>query len=368
MQVPLLDLTTQYDEIRDEVKQAIDPVLESQLCCNGPAVRDFEKQICEYAGVARGIGVSSGTDALLCALMALEIGEGDEVIVPPFTFFATAGAVWRAGATPVFADIHEDTFNIDPAKIEAAVTDKTKAIIPVHLFGQCADMDEILAVADKHNLAVIEDAAQTIGACYKGKAAGTMGTVGCYSFYPTKNLGAMGDAGMIVTNDAELAEKIEKFRNHGQAHTYHHYWVGGNFRMDSIQAAILSVKLRHLDAWAQARRANAAKLDQLLTDVPQVTTPVIREHNESVINQYVIRAENRDELRGFLNEKNIASGIYYPLSLHQQDCFRPLGYSEGDFPVSEQACREVLALPVCPELSDEQVEFVGRTIAEFYSD
>ena len=313
------------------------------------------------------MGVSSGTDAILCSLMAAGIGPGDEVIVPPFTFFATAGCVARVGATPVFVDIEPDTFNIDPARIATAVTEKTKAIIPVHLFGQCAEMDAILELAAANDLFVIEDAAQVIGAEYRGRKAGSMGTVGCLSFYPTKNLGAMGDAGLICTQDRTIAARLETFRNHGQTRTYLHDFIGGNFRMDSIQAAALSVKLRHLDAWAAARRANAARYDELLAGCEGVVTPVVREHNVSVFNLYVIRAQRRDELQMFLKERQIAAGVYYPLGLHQQPCFKYLGHEEGDFAISEQAAREVLALPICPELSHEQIAFVAAAIREFYA-
>ena len=365
MQVPLLDLKAQLATIRQEVMPAIEAVIDSQMVCNGPAVRDLEQKLAEYCGCAAAVGVSSGTDALLMSLMALEIGPGDEVITTPFTFFATAGSVWRAGAKPVFVDIQADTFNIDPERIAPAVTEQTKAVIPVHLFGQTADMDEVLSVAADRGLGVIEDAAQAVGATYKGRKAGSMGTVGCLSFYPTKNLGGFGDGGMVLTQDPKLAERLAVYRNHGQGATYMHTHVGGNFRMDSIVAASLTVKLAHLEAWSARRRANAARYDELLADVDEVVTPTVREHNVSILNQYVIRTASRDALRAHLSERGVATGIYYPLSLHEQECFARLGYRRGDFPVSEQAARECLALPICPELTDEQLAYVVDNIKSF---
>jgi len=367
MKVPMLDLPAQYASIKDETLRAISEVLDKQDCCNGMAVRSLEEQVAGACGTTAGVGVSSGTDALICSLMALGIGAGDEVITTPFTFFATAGVIWRVGARPVFVDIEPDAFNMDAGKIAAAITDKTKAIMPVHLYGQMADMDEIMAIAGASDLYVIEDAAQAIGAAYKGKKAGSIGMAGCLSFYPTKNLGAVGDAGMIVTQDKALARRLEVMRNHGQSKTYFHEWVGGNFRMDSIQAAALSVKLRHLDEWTAKRRANAARYDELLADCPAVVTPVIRQYNLSVYNLYVIRAQSRDRLRTHLQDRGISTGVYYPLSLHEQPCFAGLGYRRGDFPVSEEAAQEVLALPVYPELTDQQVQYVADTIKKFYS-
>lgn len=366
MQVPMLDLKAQYAQFREEVLPAITEVADSQLYCNGPAVRDLEALLADASECKAGIGVSSGTDALLVSLMALEIGQGDEVITTPFTFFATAGCIWRTGAKPVFVDIEPDTFNIDPAKIEAAITDKTKAIIPVHLYGQMAEMDAIMDIARKHNLYVVEDAAQSIGSAYKGRKSCSIGTVGCVSFYPTKNLGAMGDAGMVLTNDEELAEKIRIFRNHGQSGTYMHKWVGGNFRMDSLCAVGLIIKHKHLESWAEGRRVNGKLYDQLLAGCGEVVTPVIREYNHSVYNQYVIRAQKRDELRAHLNDKGIGSGIYYPLGLHMQECFASLGYKEGDFPETEKACKEVLALPIFAELTEDQIKAVAEAIKAFY--
>ncbi len=365
MEVPLLDLKAQYARYRDQVPPAVESVLDSQLVCNGPPVRQLEQEMAAYCGCAAAVGVSSGTDALLSTLMTLGIGAGHEVITSTFTFFATAGVIWRAGARPVFVDIEPDTFNIDPAKIEAAITEKTKAIIPVHLFGQMAEMDPITAIAKKHKLHVIEDAAQSIGATYHGHKAGSIGTVGCLSFYPTKNLGAPGDGGMIVTQDTQLAERLAVTRNHGQGKTYHHQIVGGNFRMDSIVAAILSIKLQHLDQWTQERRGHAARYNELLSGVDGVVVPHVRDGNESIFHQYVVRMPNRDAMREFLAEQGISTGVYYPLSLHEQECFKDLGYKQGDFPESERATREVLALPVYGELTDAQVAYVAGKIREF---
>jgi dTDP-4-amino-4,6-dideoxygalactose transaminase len=318
-----------------------------------------------YCRSASAVAVSSGTDAILCSLMTLGVGPGDEVILPTFTFFATAGCVWRVGAKPVFVDIEPDTFNIAPAKIEAAVTEKTKAIIPVHLYGQMADMEAIMGIADSRGIYVIEDAAQAIGACQGGRMAGAVGTVGCLSFYPTKNLGGIGDGGMILTDDAELAERLAVFRNHGESTRYHHKWVGGNFRMDSVQAAALSVKLGHLDRWTGARVANAARYDELLAGAGGIVTPIVRDGSTSVYNQYVIRAKRRDELQGFLKDHDVGAGIYYPLCLHEQECFASLGCRRGGFAESERACEEVLALPIFPELTDEQIVYVADKVKEF---
>ena len=365
MQVPLLDLRAQYAQIKDEIVPAVQAVLESQDCCNGQAVREFEQQVAEYSDTAEAVGMSNGTDALLCSLMTLGIGCGDEVITTTFTFFATAGTIIRTGAKPVLVDIDPDTYNIDPAKIAAAITDKTRAIMPVHLYGQMADMDAIMAIAKKHDLHVIEDAAQAIGADQNGRKAGSIGETGCLSFYPTKNLGAMGDAGMVLTQDSELAGRLRATMIHGGSKQYHHEWVGGNFRMDSIQGAVLSVKLRHLDSWTAARQANAARYNELFADCPAVTTPTLMQGNTHIYHQYVIRTPRRDQLAEHLRAQQIACGIYYPLCLHQQPCFKDLGYAVGDFPESERATTEVLALPVCPEISSEQVEHVADEIKSF---
>jgi len=365
MQVPFLDLKVQFASIRDEVMPAVAAVLDSQDCCNGVAVRELEKALAEYCGCAAAVGVSSGTDALLCSMMALGIGPGDEVITPTFTFFATAGCIWRAGAKPVFVDIQPDTLNLDPSKIGQAVTPRTKAIIPVHLYGQMADMAPIQAVAKKHGLFVIEDAAQSIGASQKGQKAGALGTVGCLSFYPTKNLGGVGDAGMIVTQDAQLAKTLAVFRNHGESSRYHHKHVGGNFRLDSIQAAALLVKLRHLDRWTAMRRSHATIYDEMLAGIDGLRTPVIGNGNFSIYNQYVVRTPRRDALKDYLARQGVGSGIYYPLCLHQQECFASLGGKAGDFPNAEAAAAEVLALPIYPELSDDQIRYVATKVREF---
>jgi dTDP-4-amino-4,6-dideoxygalactose transaminase len=378
MQVPLLDLKAQFETIRGEVVSAIHGVLESQKFINGPEVKELESAVAEYSDCKAAVGVSSGTDALLASLMTLGVGEdlpacrtGDacpgaaEVITTPYTFFATAGSIWRAGARPVFVDIRPDTFNIDPEQVEGAVTDRTRAIMPVHLFGQVADMDPIMDIAGKHDLFVIEDAAQAIGSTYKGRKAGSIGTVGCFSFFPSKNLGGLGDGGMVTTNDEELADRLSQCRNHGSKPKYFHKWVGGNFRLDTVQAAALLVKLRHLDDWSAARAANAAKYNKLFADCEQVSTPTVREGNVSIYNQYVIRVPKRDELQAHLKEQGIGTAIYYPLSLHQQECFAGLGHKPGDFPESEKAAAETLALPVYPELTDEQIEYVATTVREF---
>lgn len=362
----MLDLKAQYATIRAEVVPAVTDVLESQMVCNGPAVRQFEQECRPYCQAQAALGVSSGTDALLLALMALDIKAGDEVITTPFTFFATAGVIARTGARTVFVDIDPVTFNIDPARIAAAITPRTKAIMPVHLYGQMADMDAIMAVAKAHRLHVIEDAAQAIGSELAGRRAGSIGAIGCYSFYPTKNLGAVGDAGLVTTNDAALGSKMEKLRNHGQAEQYFHHWVGGNFRMDSLQGAVLSVKLRHLESWTTGRRSHAAIYNRLLATCKQVTTPAEQPGRRHIYNQYVIRCANRDALAAHLKQQGIGSAVYYPLGLHLQPCFADLGYKKGDFPLTEAATQEVLALPIAPELSDQQIEYVAAEIKKFY--
>ena len=365
MNVPLLDLKAQYATLRDEMMPVIEAVMESQYFINGPAVKELEGLVAEYCDCAAAVGVSSGTDALLASLMSLGIGAGDEVITTPYTFFATAGAISRAGATCVFVDIEPDTFNIDASKIAAAVTDKTKAILPVHLFGQTADMDPIMSLAVQHDLIVIEDAAQAIGATYKGRKAGSIGTAGCVSFFPSKNLGGLGDGGMVVTQDEELADRLLQCRDHGMKPRYFHKWVGANFRLDTIQAAGLIVKLKYLDGWSAKRRANADRYNELFADVDAVVTPTVRDENVSIYNQYVIRVPRRDELQAFLTESGIGCAIYYPLSLHEQECFASLGCRTGDFPESEKAAAETLALPIYPELTAEQITYVAEKIKEF---
>lgn len=366
MKVPLLDLKAQYAGIKDEVLAAVSEVLESQVCILGPRVEELEQRVAALSDCRYGIGVSSGTDALLAALMALEIGPGDEMITTSFTFFATGGCVARVGATPVFVDIDPRSYNIDPQLIERAITPRTKGIIPVHLYGHMCDMDPIMEIARRHHLYVIEDAAQAISASYKGRKAGSIGTVGCLSFYPTKNLGGAGDGGMLVTNDADLNERLLVMRSHGAKPKYHHKVVGGNFRLDPLQAAILLVKLPHLEAWSEARRHNAAIYNREFAD-SRIGTPWISPDAVSIYNQYVIRVQGRNELIAHLNASQIGSEIYYPVPLHMQECFRALGYKEGELPESERAAREVLALPVYPELSTNQINFVSRTILDWVS-
>jgi dTDP-4-amino-4,6-dideoxygalactose transaminase len=373
MNVPLLDLKAQYAGIRQDVLRAIDRVMNTCQFINGPQVKELEDALARYCGCAAAVGVSSGTDALLCALMTLGTGEplpggGDgkaEVITTPYTFFASAGCIWRAGAWPVFVDIDPQTYNIDPSQIEAAVTERTRAIVPVHLFGQMADMDPIMAVAQKHNLHVVEDAAQSIGATYKGRKAGSIGTVGCFSFFPSKNLGCLGDGGMIVTQDLLLADRLSQMRNHGAKPKYYYKRIGGNFRLDTIQAAALLVKLPHLDGWSQARRRNAAQYDRLLAGYAPVKTPIVRDGCQSIYNQYVIRVPQRDALQTFLKQEGIGTEIYYPVCMHQQECFAALGCKGGDFPESERAARETLALPIYSELTDEQIGYVVQKIRQF---
>ncbi|MEO1237284.1 MAG: DegT/DnrJ/EryC1/StrS family aminotransferase [Planctomycetota bacterium] len=367
--VPLLDLRLQYAPLRDEVLARVAEVLDGQAVCNGPACRTLEQEVAAYSNVAHAVSCSSGTDALILALMGLGIGCGDEVITSPFTFFATAGSLWRQGVKPVFADIDPHTFNLDPRKIEDKITERTRAIMPVHLFGQMADMDAIEAIARKHGLHVIEDAAQAIGATYKGAKAGERSAATALSFYPTKNLGGAGDGGMVLTPDADLAQRMELFRNHGAGMgdvRYHHLEVGGNFRMDSVNAAYLSVKLKHLDAWHDARRRNAAWYDELLAGIDDLRTPAVAEGCGSIYNQYVVRTPRRDALMAHLRERQIGCGVYYPLSLHEQPCFAPLGYHTGDFPESERAAKEVLALPIYPELTEAQVRVVAEAVRGFF--
>jgi dTDP-4-amino-4,6-dideoxygalactose transaminase len=376
MKIPLLDLKAQYATIRDEIRKAVDGVLESQLFILGPRVEELEKNIAAYSGTPYAVGVSSGTDALLAALMALDVKPGDEVITTPFTFFATAGVIARLNARPVFVDIEPATFNIDPALIEKAVGAKTKAIIPIHLFGQCADMEPIAAVAAKHGLAVIEDAAQSIGAEYKGRRAGSMSRLGIFSFFPSKNLGGIGEGGMVVTNDQALYDKVKLLRAHGMAPKYYHALVGGNFRLDAIQAAALNIKLKYLDGWSAKRRFNAATYDRKFAEAGLVARGLVKppqpvyknggDKNHHIYNQYTIRAKNRDKLSAHLKDRAIGHDIYYPVPLHLQECFKDLGYRKGDFPVSEEAAGEVLSLPVYPELTPEQQDYIVGSISDFY--
>jgi len=363
MQVPLLDLKAQYATIKDEVLAAVSEVLESQHCIGGPKVAEVEEKIAGISECRFAVGVSSGTDAILNCLMSLDIGAGDEVITTPFTFFATVGCIVRTGAKPVLADIDARTFNINPELIEPVVTEKTKAIMPVHLFGQMADMDPIMEIANKYNLAVIEDAAQSITSTYKGRKAGSIGTAGCFSFFPSKNLGGIGDGGMIVTNDEQLYERLFIMRNHGSKPKYYHKYIGGNFRLDAIQAAALLVKLPYLDKWSEGRRRNAAYYDKKFSGT-FVQTPYVNSDCVSVYNQYCIRVPKRDEIAAHLREKNIGCEIYYPVPIHLQECFRYLGHKEGDFPEAERAAKEVLALPIYPELTDEMKDYIVDAILE----
>ena len=365
MNIPLLDLKAQYAAIKDEVMQEINNVCQNQMLCLGPAVENFEKEIAEYCGCKHAIGVSSGSDALLVSLMALGIRPGDEVITTPFTFFATAGAIARLRAKPVFVDVDPDSFNIAPDAIEEKITEMTRAIIPVHLFGQIAQMKPIAEIAKRRNLAVIEDACQSIGATQGKIRCGNLGELGCFSFYPTKNLGAFGDGGLVTTNNEQLAEKIKILRDHGQSPRYFYKMIGGNFRLDGIQGAVLSVKLKHLDNWSKKRRENAEIYDKLLADSP-VKTPKIDSNNTSIYHQYTITAPQRGKLQQYLAENDISSAVFYPKPLHMQECFAELGYSKGDLPIAESLCDHVLSLPVYPELKTEQIEFVASKIIEFY--
>ena len=376
MNVPLLDLKAQYARIKKDIVTVVSEVMDSQNFILGPKVEEFERNVAAYSKAGWGVGVSSGTDALLVSLMALDIKPGDEVITTAFTFFATAGTISRMCARPVFVDIDPVTFNIDPRKIEKAVTRKTRAIIPVHLFGQCADMDPILDVARKHKLAVVEDAAQSIGAEYKGRRAGAMGELGIFSFFPSKNLGGFGDAGMVVTNDQALAEKIKVLRMHGEHVRYYHRTVGGNFRIDALQAAVLNAKLPHLDDWSAGRRENAAYYNRRfqetgLTERGVVKTPAAvygssGDRNPHIYNQYTLRVKDRDGLMKHLKDKGVGAAIYYPLPLHLQECFKDLGYRTGDLPATEQAAAEVLSIPIYPELTAPQKDYVVETIKSYY--
>ncbi|MBN1593525.1 MAG: DegT/DnrJ/EryC1/StrS family aminotransferase [Candidatus Coatesbacteria bacterium] len=367
MRVPLLDLRPQYASIKEEIKQAIDRVLETQVFVLGPEVAELEKEIAEYCGARFGVGCASGTDSILLSLMAVGVSTGDEIITTPYTFFSTAGSASRLGAIPVFADIDPVTYNIDPSLIEARITPRTKAIIPVHLYGQCADMGPILKIAEKHGLYVIEDAAQSIGAktMLNGEwtKAGAMGHLGCFSFFPSKNLGAYGDGGMVTSNDESLADKVRTLRVHGSKPKYHHSLIGANSRLDAIQAAILRVKLNYLDKWSEARRENAKFYDDAFAGT-DIVTPRIKDSNFPIYNQYVIRTRNRDNVIEYLKKHEVGCEIYYPVPLHLQRCYEFLGYRMGDFPESEAASRETLALPIYPELSDDQKNFAVKCVLE----
>lgn len=404
MTVPLLDLQAQYRALKPALDAALIRVAESQVCILGGEVDALERTMADYCGSRFALGVSSGTDALLMALMALDIGVGDEVIMPTFSFFATAGAVARVGATPIFVDSEPNGFNLTPDLLESLITPRTKAIIPVHLFGQCAAMDDIMSIANKHGIAVIEDAAQAIGTEYKdGRKAGSIGMVGCFSFYPTKNLGAFGDAGLVTTNDEALYVKLKQIRNHGMEPRYYHKFIGGNFRMDALQAAVLNVKFPHLEAWHEARRRNAALYTRLFVEAglaeehpprkacsgfehcPDCTSAHIdrfderntillppalyadsKARNHHIYNQYTIRVPHRDALRQYLAERGIGSEIYYPVPFHRQECFVGLGAKDSDFPVANCLAAHVLALPIYPELVEEQIRYVVEVITAFY--
>jgi dTDP-4-amino-4,6-dideoxygalactose transaminase len=363
--IPLLDLQGQYRPLREALLAAITRVCDSQRFIGGPEVEGLERELAAHLDIGHAVGLSSGTDALLVALMALKIGPGDEVITPTFSFFATAGCVSRVGATPRLVDIDPLTYNIDTAAAAAAVGPRTRAIIPVHLYGQCADMDPLLAQAERFGLAVIEDAAQAIGSTYKGRHAGSMGAAGCFSFFPSKNLGAFGDAGLLTTNDETLAREVRLLRNHGAEPKYFHRRIGGNFRLDALQAAVLRVKLPHLDGWSARRRENADRYDRLFGEsgaADRIALPVRNPDGHHVFNQYVVRVPDRDAVRARLEAAGIGSEIYYPVPFHLQECFAPLGYRQGDFPVAEKASAETLALPIYSELTEAQQRDVVEAI------
>jgi len=376
MKVPFFDLSVQFKSIEDEVKSALDEVFRTHQFIMGSQVQEFEETIARYCGTRFAIGVASGSDALLLSLMALGIGTGDEVLLPPFTFFATAGSVSRLGAVPVFVDIDPETYNIDPSRIEEKISSKTKAIIPVHLFGQCADMNPLLQITKERKLFVIEDAAQALGAEYRpiagedGRRAGQMGNLGCFSFYPTKNLGAFGDAGMVVADHPDLSERVRLLRAHGSQPKYFHKWIGINSRLDTIQAATLLVKFKYLEKWTGERQKKAERylllFQEFLSAVDGIKLPTVQYQNRHIFHQYVIRVPERDRLRTFLVEEGIGTDIYYPLPLHLQECYASLGYRRGDLPISEKASEEVLALPIYPELTEDQQIAVVDRIKAFY--
>ena len=376
MKVSLLNLKLQYQTIREEILREIEKICDNQTFILGENVARLEQEIAQYSNAQYAIGVASGTDAILLPLMATGIGQGDRVITTPYTFFATAGSIARLNAIPVFVDIEPDTYNIDPNKLEhvikkqsAAQRSRLKAVIPVHLYGQCAEMEPILKLSKKYRLAVVEDAAQTIGAEYKGKRAGSLGDFGCFSFYPSKNLGGFGDGGMVITNNEKLAEQVRILRVHGSKPKYYHKFVGINSRLDEIQAAVLRIKLKHLKTWENNRIEGAKRYNKLfqgagLLDV--VSLPTVRPYNRHVYNQYIIRVKKRDNLREHLAKEGIGTEIYYPVPLHLQQCFKYLGYKKRDFPVSEKAAKETLALPIYPELTPAEQEYVVKKISEFY--
>jgi len=370
VKVPLLDLKVQYRPIRAEIMAALESVCDEQAFILGARVADLEKDIQHYVGASHAVGVASGTDAILLSLMACGVGPGDEVVTVPYTFFATAGSISRLGAKPVFVDIKPDTYNLDPALLEAAVTPKTKAVMPVHLYGQCAEMEPILTVAARRKIPVIEDAAQAIGAAWRGRHAGTLGQIGCFSFFPSKNLGGFGDGGMVVTNDQALADRVRMLRVHGSRVKYVHEVIGLNSRLDALQAAVLRVKLTHLEEWTKGRQRNAARYDSLFKDaglLDRVTLPAVTAENRHVYNQYVIRVPQRDQLRTFLQEQGVGTEVYYPSPLHLQVCYKDLGCGPGSFPQAERAAGETLALPIFAELTADQQAYVVETIKKFYA-
>ena len=369
MNVPLLDLRAQYQSIRAEVMAALQEVCDEQAFILGARVADLEKDIQKYVGVSQAVGVASGTDAILLALMACGVGAGDEVVTVPYTFFATAGSISRLGAKPVFVDIKPDTYNMDPALLEGAVSSRTKALMPVHLFGQCAEMEPILQIAARKKIPVIEDAAQAIGATWRNRKAGALGQAGCFSFFPSKNLGGFGDGGMVITNDQALADRVRMLRVHGSRAKYVHEAIGLNSRLDALQAAVLRVKLKHLEKWTKGRQRNAARYEALFKQanlLGRVTLPTVTAENHHVYNQYVIRALRRDQLRAYLQEQGIGTEIYYPSPLHLQVCYKDLGYGPGSFPYAERAAQETLALPIYAELAEDQQAYVVETIKKFY--
>ena len=367
MSVPMLDLQAQYRPIRDQILEVVTRVCDSQRFIMGPEIEGLERELATFLGVGHAVGVSSGTDALLLAMMALGITAGDEVITSTYSFFATAGCVARLGATPVFVDIDPVTYNIDPAAIAAAITPRTKAIIPVHLYGQSADLDPIVEIAYRAGVPVIEDAAQAIGARYKGRVVGGDGRLGCFSFFPSKNLGAFGDGGLVTTNDDELVAVLRRMRVHGADRQYYHQVIGGNFRIDALQAAVLRVKLPHLPGWTDGRRRNAARYDALFAEAglgDRVTLPVAMPDRYHIFNQYVVRLQQRDAVKAHLESRGVGCAIYYPVPFHEQECFAYLGYRAGQFPHAERAARETLALPIYGELTEAQQRYVVQCVAE----
>ena len=371
MQVPLLDLKAQYASIKEEIDAALAEVIASQYFILGPKVAECESLVADYCRSKYAVGVSSGTDALIISLMAAGLGPGDEVITSPYSFFATVGSIVRVGATPVFVDVDPDTYNIDASVISEKLTERTRCILPVHLYGQLAEMTPIMTIAEKHELIVIEDAAQAIGAEHKGQRAGEFGELGCFSFFPSKNLGGFGDGGIVTTSSERLAETMRSLRAHGAKQKYYHKLVGGNFRLDALQAAVVVVKLGHLDTWTAQRQANAARYDNLLESAGLVAGDLVRSPvrrtDRHIYNQYVIRVSRRDELRYFLKQNGISTEVYYPVPLHLQECFQSLGHCQGDFPHSESAAQETLALPIYPELTDSMAEYVIEKIVEFFA-